>query len=660
MNNIDIIINKFETERFKDKKSSKSLGVFYTPWKIVNFIVSNAFKIYFEELFQSPKSSGMKFDYNEMKHLLNENKSFRSKLKSEINTMKILDPASGSGRFLISAANFLYNIYKLLYKNQNDFSIKKKIIQTHLYGIDIDHQANIISNLRLANWLYEGSDTDPFDMMRSNLKILNIKKKLNQLDIRCNLFDEDFLLDFNQRNFSIILGNPPYIENKKITDPQFKKHLNEKFVSAYKLFDLSVIFIEKSINILDQKNGVLSFLTTNKFLAADYGIKIREIILKNTQIREIINISSLNSFKQISTYPIILFLKRGPNDSNFLSIQKFETIEQFSNHRGNKIHTFSQEKIQNFPKCAIPLSGNIELIDYIYSKYKKLSEVFKDLKITYRPFGFIDWVKESKNIIEKSNSYNDLILLGTGNVNRYHIDFDKYIKVAKNKYFHPFFQYGEKYRNIWTDLSSEKLIFREIAKNLSFVYDPGVFVNLTGLYFLQVSSFNTDQLFGLLTILNSEILNTLFKSLYGTLHMSSGYLRFNGSFIKNLPIPGTIPNFFSNLGKILHFLSQLKFELIRKIHYKQLNEIRLDKIEILLEYYNNLTNFWVNKLYLNPPNDSDFPKELPNFCFKFIFPHYHCLYFKHYSSEEINQILNDIISFFIKSKGHGLDINQIN
>ncbi len=650
MNNIDIIINKFETQRLNHKNRGKSTGVYYTPWNIVKFIVSNSFKVFFEEYFDKTNYSGISFDYDSINSLLNKNKSFRNNIKNELEKIKILDPASGSGRFLISAANFLFMIYKILNENQDDYLTKKKIVQKHIYGIDIDKEANLISNLRLINWIYNQKDFELLNKFESELNFYKIKNYLNKLDLKCNIYDEDYLLSFNRHNFDLILGNPPYIENKKISDRKFKKDLRGKFLSAYKLFDLSVVFIEKSINLLNPKKGVLSFLTTNKFLAADYGIKIREFLLKYTQIREIINISLLNSFKNISTYPIILFLKKGQNHSNTISIQEFNNLQQFNNSKGKQVYRFPQEKIYNLPSYTIPLSNNIDLINSLYSKFDTLSETLNDLKIIYRPFGFINWVKQSKNIIEKNPSSRDLILLGTGNIKRYYIDFTKYIKVAKKKYYKPLFCFNDKFKEIWKELSTEKLIFREIAKDLCFVYDPGIFVNLTGLYFLQVPSYNTNQLFGLLTILNSKIINLIFKSLYGTLHMSSGYLRFNGSFIKSLPIPRNIPNSLSNLGKILDFLYQLKFELNRNHEF---NGINSTKIDLYLDFYEDLSNQVVNDLFLVNDDNTDFlenhinTKNLPNFNFKFIVPYYDLAKFEFYTKNEIYQIFKKITSFYI-------------
>lgn len=656
MNDIDLIINKFENQRFSDKENGKTTGVFYTPWNIVDFIVSNSFKLFFEKHFKGLTDPKIKFDPKRMLHLLNEKKNLRNSLNLEINNIKILDPASGSGRFLMATANYLFNIYKLTNENQSDYLIKKKIILDQIYGIDIDDDANIISKLRLVNWLYYGTDSDISKKFRSDLTFSDIRNELSELGVKFKIFNEDYLMDFNQNGFDIILGNPPYVENKKISDPNYKRKLCGKFVSAYKLFDLSVVFIEKSINLLNPKKGILSFLIPNKFLAADYGIKIRKFILKNTQIREIVNISSSNSFKQIATYPIILFLKKGPNKSNPVFIQNIKNFQQINNYNWNQIYSFPQEKIQHFPSFTIPLSDNIELIDNIYSNYDRIPNVLRDLKIIYRPFGFINWANQSKNIIEGNPSSQDMILLGTGNINRYYIDFNKHIKVAGDNYFHPYLRYDESCRDIWKELSREKLVFREIAKCLSFVYDPGIFVNLTGLYFLQVPSFDTDQLFGLLTVLNSKIINTLFKSLFGTLHMSGGYLRFNGSFIKSLPLPKEIPPYFSNLGKILQFLSQLKSEIIKQPEHPQFDEIKLKSIENLLDLYNNLTNDLVSLFYLKHPttlfsNEYFSSGNLFDFSLKFFLPIYNFPKFEYYTKKEINRILEKIITFSNDIKG---------
>jgi hypothetical protein len=460
-------------------------------------------------------------------------------------------------------------------------------------------------------------------------------------------------LDYEAEDIDIVIGNPPYVENKKILEKEFKKKLKQNFDSAYKLFDLSVVFIEKSLKLLKNRDGCLSFITTNKFLSADYGVKIREILLRNTEIKEIINVSSLPIFKSTAAYPIILFVKKEKNRSNLISIKKFDTIDDIKRSIFTNIIEFAQSSIYQFPSLVIPLSENVELIEELYSKFSVLSEIFKDLKIIYRPYGFIEWAKNAKYLTQTITSTKDLLLLGTGNVGRYFIDFNKHIRIAQKRYQRPIYAYNEIFKEIWKDLSDEKLIFREIAKDLSFVYDPGVFTNLTGLYFLRVPSLNTNQLFSLLAILNSDLVNKLFKSIYGTLHMSGGYLRINGSFIKKIPIPELLPDSLSRISKVIHFLTQLKHEILHKTLNNSNDIISINFLKKSLARLHFLSDSIVNHLYNIPEKDSniemilEITENIPNIEFKFINTYYTHEQFKTYSKDELNTNYEKIKKWYL-------------
>ncbi|MHA1292969.1 MAG: Eco57I restriction-modification methylase domain-containing protein, partial [Promethearchaeota archaeon] len=516
---------------------------------------------------------------------------------------KILDPSCGSGRFLILVAELLLKIIKLLRPELKEFDIKKNIIQNNLYGVDIDNYACMITKMRLIKWLY--GDSNKFLQAKIlNLKKLNVIKDLDkfleELNVKLNVLNKDFLLEYkiNKENvFDIIIGNPPYIENKKIKDLKYKKRIYKKYESAYKLFDLSIIFIEKSIELCKENCGYISFITTNKFLSADYGIKIRDIILKKTKIIEIYDVSSFQIFKNIASYPIIISLKKNgkENKKNKFIIKNYDIKENIRKN-APKLKYLTYDIITQIPGKSIPISGNIELISYLYSNYLPLSSVFKDIKIYYRPYGFLKWEKHFKNISKEKSSDKDLILLGTGNVGKYHIKFNERIKIAKQNLEISYFKFNPEFEKSWSEINSQKLIFREIAKNLTFVYDPGIFTNITGLYFLKIPSLNKNNLYSLLTIFNSKLMDTVFKTLFSSLHMSKNYLRFNGSFIKRLPITRKLPFILGLLGNILQFLSQFLYNIdsIKKSKYKdQVKELNIKRI-----FFTKLTDSLVYLLFL--------------------------------------------------------------
>ena len=654
---LEIIINKFEKQKFTEKNNNRNRGVIYTPQPIADFMVKNIIRFFFDEFPEIQKIFQKTCDINSLKQLFVNNKNLKDRFEIKIRNIKILDPACGTGRYLIAIAKVLFNIYKALELENTDYGIKKKIIQNHLYGIEIDRSAFIISKIKLLSWIYSDIDTHFLgDSIDINSNLGEIEDFVNRFKLDFNIFNEDYLLEFDSTDIDIIVGNPPYVENKKILDIEFKKKIKKKFESAYGLFDLSIIFIEKSIELLKNGVGCLSFLTTNKFLSADYGLKIRELLIRKTEIKEIINISSLPVFHKTAAYPVIISFKKKSNTKNIVTIKKFESIKDFKHFNDEKIIKFAQDSINKLPSSVIPISLNVKLVNYLYSNYKPMINVIKDLKIIYRPFGFIKWAEHFKNITRSKTSNKDLLLIGTGNVGKYYIDYKKRLKIAKINEEITYFRFQPEYKEVWDKLCSEKIIFREIAKDLTCVYDPGVYTNLTGLYFLRVPTFETEDYFCLLTIMNSDLINLVFKTLYGTLHMSGGYLRFNGSFIKKLPMPEIFPTSLSYLGKIIQFLSQLIFEILQEPN----DEIRLLEIEKLLNFYQKLTNSLVAQLYLQlEPYDelnkllnstNSIPNiKIKNFKHRFDLPNYFT-YLKGELNENLNQINNSFNIFYGNSK----------
>ena len=673
-------IQSFENEKFLEKGENRNLGIIYTPKEVVDYIVSNIFRIYFENNLNSQSISQRDFNFAEKLFSLIKNQRKKEIIAKKIKKIRILDPSCGSGRFLIAIAENLYKIHRVLEPELSDFGIKKAIIQNNLYGIEIENSAYIISKLRLIEWLLS-SNTDKYLFHNINLKsskLTNLDQIIEKLDLKFNIFNLDFLLEHISDKFDIIIGNPPYVENKKIKDMEFKKKLTKRYKTAYRLFDLSILFIERSLELLED-GGYLSFILPNKFLAADYGIKIRKLLLNESEIKEIINISSLPIFHNTATYPIIISLKKiKQSQKQEIKIKILNNMNELIENNRIKTIKFNQDLIKKFPSNVIPISGNIKLITYLFNNFKTFAETCQDLKIIYRPYGFLKYSKHFDNISDERQSDDDLLLIGTGNIEKYHIKFNKRIKIAGKDIKISYFNYNTSFEHIWSDLNGEKLIFREIAKNLTCCYDPGVFTNVTGLYFIKIASFKTDQLFSLLTILNSKLLDLVFKTLFGTLHMAGGYLRFNGSFIKRLPMPRKFPVFLSQLGKILQLLSQLKYdldskqlEIVRNPEIERFNNKYYNEIQCFLKFFKRLSNSLVNLSFLDDfylESDLDYyilrdlfdlkiePQKVP---YKFLIPRFDINNYKIFSLNELDSILTKIKKLYSRLHDNTGLINQI-
>ncbi|GAH48950.1 unnamed protein product, partial [marine sediment metagenome] len=164
----------------------------------------------------------------------------------------------------VSAAENLFKLFKSLDLKLTDFEIKRNIIEKNLYGIEIEKPACIISKLQLIKWLLSDKNlpSNFIDLNTNTLNTKDINHFFNKLNLKLNIFHEDFLLDVNSITYDIIIGNPPYIENKKIKGDGYKKKLTKRFKSAFRLFDLSIVFLERALELLKQGSGYLSMIIT--------------------------------------------------------------------------------------------------------------------------------------------------------------------------------------------------------------------------------------------------------------------------------------------------------------------------------------------------------------------------------------------------------------
>ena len=139
-----------------------------------------------------------------------------------------------------------------------------------------------------------------------DLEALRTKNKIDPTELE-NLETKHFLesfmwkLDFAEifaenNGFDIVIGNPPYIEHKKLKS--FNRTFKELFSCYSGTADIYVYFIEKAISIL-RRNGTLSFITSNKFIKTSYGEKIRGLLSKK-------NISKLIDFTDVHVFDALV------------------------------------------------------------------------------------------------------------------------------------------------------------------------------------------------------------------------------------------------------------------------------------------------------------------------------------------------------------------
>jgi len=274
----------------KERKHRKEQGIYYTPTYIVDYIVKNTVT-----------------EFTKNKNL------------DQILEVKILDPACGSGSFLIRTFSELCNIIEdrlkkgerskkiLSFKTYNGkLSISQKIyiLMNCIFGVDLDERAVEIAQLNLLLKILEGESRKTLSNIKQMKKLLpmleNIKygnSLINDEKIAGNKafkWQEEFKEVMSKGGFDIVIGNPPYIDYREINETEFiKKHYYSAKVKDK--YNILILFIEKGLNLI-KNGGLLGFIVSNQFLCSDFGLKIREFILKNTKIKQIIDVSMIKIF----------------------------------------------------------------------------------------------------------------------------------------------------------------------------------------------------------------------------------------------------------------------------------------------------------------------------------------------------------------------------
>jgi REP element-mobilizing transposase RayT/tRNA1(Val) A37 N6-methylase TrmN6 len=119
-------------------------------------------------------------------------------------------------------------------------------------------------------------------------------------NLSANFFDPEWM--FGVDYFDICIGNPPYVRQEKIKE--LKPILKQQYSCFTGVADLYVYFFEQAIKLLKEK-GILTYITSNKYFRSGYGEKLREFLVKKTQLKQLIDFGDAPVFTAIA-YPSII------------------------------------------------------------------------------------------------------------------------------------------------------------------------------------------------------------------------------------------------------------------------------------------------------------------------------------------------------------------
>ncbi|ECP7452821.1 class I SAM-dependent DNA methyltransferase, partial [Campylobacter jejuni] len=202
-----------------------------------------------------------------------------------------------------------------------------------------------------------------FDEKEATKEFANLKKEYDNIfNLESNHpfewrfeFPEILDDDGNFKGFDLIIGNPPYIRQEELKE--LKPHLAKNYKVYKGTSDIYTYFYELGFNVL-KENGILSFITSNKYTRAGYGEALREFLLKNTCILKYIDLNGIKVFDSATV------------DTSILSFEKIKIKENTF-----KYLSLNNELLKNYD---FEISAIKEFLNISQNSLSKESFAFND------------------------------------------------------------------------------------------------------------------------------------------------------------------------------------------------------------------------------------------------------------------------------------------
>lgn len=373
--------------KVEDKPEVKKAGgVYYTPKYIVDYIVKNTV-----------------------------GKLCDGKTPKEVSKLRILDPACGSGSFLIGAYQYLLDWHRDWYVNDgvtkhtkviyqaagSEWRLttveRKRILLNNIYGVDIDTQAVETTKLSLLLKVLEGENEQTLSKqfklfheralpdLGNNIKCGNsligpdfYEGQIDMLDdeerYRINAFDwkSEFKSIMDAGGFDAVIGNPPYILQQTLNQRSVFYYLSSEFHAARYKIDTYHVFFEKGLE-LTVNRGKLGYITPNTFLRNKHARELRNLMLSIANI-DLLRVFYYPVFQgaSVDTSITILSKAKNPNAKHRVEIIRSKAVSDplHSDYQSQKNWYDHPTQDFSFPGLA----GSDELATKIFDRSSLLGD----------------------------------------------------------------------------------------------------------------------------------------------------------------------------------------------------------------------------------------------------------------------------------------------
>ncbi|MGI7567195.1 class I SAM-dependent DNA methyltransferase [Campylobacter coli] len=288
----------FDDENYHDLKTLPNIDI--------NIKCGNSLVSYFETGKSLSHYPNIKERINKYKRIVKDYKegfyTDKSHINQEIKNLKI------------SFKNFCFaDKFKKEMKSFNDKCEKYSKKYGNFLAVDDENLKFFVSaNLTLFD----------FDEKEATKEFANLKKEYDNIfNLESNHpfewrfeFPEILDDDGNFKGFDLIIGNPPYIRQEELKE--LKSHLAKNYKVYKGTSDIYTYFYELGFNVLKDRGGVLSYITSNKYTRAGYGEALREFLLKNVKFLEYTDLNGIKVFDSATVDTSILCFEKSKSKDN--------------------------------------------------------------------------------------------------------------------------------------------------------------------------------------------------------------------------------------------------------------------------------------------------------------------------------------------------------
>ena len=306
----DVAKQEFDKKQGKRKK----LGVFYTPAYITQYIVEVAIGGYLQNREDELRERFQLAEFTDTAENQKREIEFWQSYRDEVLVKtRVLDPACGSGAFLIAAFDYFASQYQrvndnlqfLKHQTTENMELDKTILSNNLFGVDLSPESVEITKLSL--WLKTATQGKTLTYLDNNIKIGNsIINDAKITDLPFN-WESEFSQVFADGGFDVVIGNPPYIRQELLSP--FKPYLQENYQTYDGVADIYIYFYEKGLNLL-KPAGIISYIVTNKWLRSGYGEPLRRFFSQESVFEQIIDFGHAPIFEDADTFPCIIAARK--------------------------------------------------------------------------------------------------------------------------------------------------------------------------------------------------------------------------------------------------------------------------------------------------------------------------------------------------------------